>query len=136
MKKIIISIIVFAIATLSGTLYLKTQKEKDNDMNKEKIIKKKCIPITGGSYHLLLYKNLEEEPESMHVGIACSPSSYLDLPIPEKEGYSFDGWYYDKEYKEKVEVKNTREIKPVPERVDDCIVGYQDISLYAKWTKR
>jgi len=129
MKKFLISFITFTVMVTVGELFLKKKKEEDKKV-------KKIIPISGGAYHLVLHKNNEEEKEYMHVGIACSPDSYLDLPIPKKEGYTFDGWYYDEELKKKVEVTNTREIPPVPEREDDCIVGYQDISLYAKWKKK
>jgi uncharacterized repeat protein (TIGR02543 family) len=137
MKKFLISFIIFLVATTAGTIYLMRQKNPEENKKKDKIIKRKeCVPFTGGAFHLVLYKDLEEEPERMHVGIAVSPDSYLDLPTPEKEGYEFAGWYYDKDFKKKVEATNSREIKPVPEKVEDCIVGYQDIPLYAKWEKK
>lgn len=38
----------------------------------------------------------------MLVGIACSPDSYRELPIPVRDGYIFDGWYYDKDFTKKL----------------------------------
>jgi len=140
MKKWIISIIIFAGAVSLGTFYLVTQKNENKDnTKKEKEIqkeeKKECVPFTGGSFHLNLYKE-ETNPEAMSICIACPPDSYLDLPVPTKDGYDFDGWYYDKELTRKVEVTNTKDIPPVPEKEGNCIIGYQDISLYAKWNKK
>lgn len=47
------------------------------------------------------------------------------LPIPIKEGYTFDGWYLEKSYK--TEIKNV----PFPEFKTNNV-----ITLYAKWNKK
>src|SRR5699024_8171143 len=44
-----------------------------------------------------------------------------DIPEPTKEGYTFLGWYQDKDYTNKWEVKEDKAIK--------------DITLYARWEK-
>lgn len=46
-------------------------------------------------------------------------SESLDLPTPVRNGYVFDGWYYDSAFSSKVD------IKVIPE--EDCV-------FYAKWT--
>lgn len=69
----------------------------------------------------------------MHVGIAVSPDSYQDLPIPSRDGYSFDGWYYDKEFTKKIEFTNSIDFKPIPKYEDGCQMGFEDIKIYAKW---
>ena len=84
-------------------------------MFKFKKKKSVCVPICGGAYNLYFETNCEEKIDSMHIGIACSPDSYDDLPIPKREGYRFEGWHYDKDLKEKVETTNTRDVKPLPE---------------------
>ena len=58
-------------------------------------------------------------------GISIKPSIYdegMSLPVPEKEGYTFDGWYLDSEYNHLFKVED--------------YVNYnsrRDITLYAKW---
>ena len=45
---------------------------------------------------------------------------YEDLPIPTREGYRFDGWYYDSKLKNEV--------------TDDVKVNTSVVTLYAGWT--
>ena len=58
-------------------------------------------------------------------GISIKPSLYdegMSLPVPEKEGYTFDGWYLDSEYNHLFKVED--------------YVNYnskRDITVYAKW---
>ena len=96
--------------------------------------KNKCVPFCGGAFNVFFNTNGGEEITNMHVGIACSPDSYLDLPTPKKEGYKFEGWYYDKEFREKVESRNSIDIKAELEYdKKGCPVGYKDRELFAKW---
>ena len=71
----------------------------------------------------------------MLVGIACSPDSYRELPIPVRDGYIFDGWYYDIVFTKKIEFTSSIDIKPVPKYDNKCQVGFEDIEIYAKWKK-
>lgn len=82
----------------------------------------------------------------------------INLPIPEKEGYKFEGWYLNDDYK--VKVKDTKEFSKAIEKMkinEDGTVAEDDTSgvvmsisgsgnlekqsekisykLYAKWTK-
>ena len=50
-------------------------------------------------------------------------SNIVQLPVPDRKGYEFDGWYTDENHGSK-HVTSTTKIN----------VGY-DITLYAKWTK-
>ena len=96
-----------------------------------------CHPISGGSFNLTFITNSAIEIEDMHICIACPPDSYEDLPVLTREGYSFEGWYYDKQLTNKVTVTNTKDIPPKAKfRPTKCIVGYKDIVLYAKWDKQ
>lgn len=104
---------------------------------KEEPIKNiECIPFTGGSYNLKFEVDGGEKIEDMSICIACSPDSYESLPIPVKEGYTFEGWYYDSSFTNKVEIEKTYEITPI-DNIDKngCKIGYKDITLYAKYTK-
>ena len=70
----------------------------------------------------------------MHVCIACAPETYSELPVITKDGFTFGGWYYDKEFREKVESKNSIDIKAELEYdKKGCPVGYKDRELFAKW---
>ena len=113
----------------------KTRKEVNKVLDKEKV-KKTCAPFVGGSFNLIFNTNGGEEIESMSICIACSPDSYKDIPIPVKEGYKFLGWFTDKEFTNPIHFTNTREFKSVPKYdKNDCMVGYEDIKIYAKWSK-
>lgn len=113
-----------------------SKREKTRNEVKESLNKKDCTPFTGGSYTLKFDTDGGEEIEDMSVCIACSPDSYQDIPIPTKEGYTFEGWYTDKEFTNMVSITNIRDFKPVPEYdKNKCIIGYQDITIRAKWNK-
>ena len=98
--------------------------------------KEECHSISGGGYDIIFDTNGGIEIGSMPVCIACPPDVYENLPIPEKEGYEFEGWYYDKKLTQKVGTDNSLYINPNPEYAEeDCIIGYNDVNLYAKWNK-
>ena len=105
----------------------------------KKIIDKKyeeCNFFTGGSFNLIFNVNGGEEIPIMSICIACSPDSYEELPVPIRKGYSFDGWYYDKDLTKKIDFTNTIDFSPIPEYdKHKCHVGYKDIEIYAKWNK-
>lgn len=110
-----------------------TKKEVKEQLNNNKV-KKICVPFTGGSFNIIFNTDGGEEIPPMHVGIAVSPDSYDDLPTPTKEGYTFDGWYYNKKLTKKVVVTNSKDITPVPDKdIDDCVIGFKDIEMFAKW---
>ena len=97
---------------------------------------KYCELFTGGGYNLIFNTNSKDELEPMNICIACSPDSYEDLPIPKKDGYKFTGWYYDRLLLKRVKNKNTLYINPISKKDwRGCQIGYQDITLYAKWEK-
>ena len=97
--------------------------------------KKECNILAGGGFHILFDTNGGEKIESMSVCIACAPDTYKDIPTPKREGYIFQGWYYDTRFIRKVESKNSIDIKIIPKKKEGCTVGYQDITLHAKWSK-
>jgi uncharacterized repeat protein (TIGR02543 family)/prepilin-type N-terminal cleavage/methylation domain-containing protein len=67
---------------------------------------------------------------------SCATCKITDyLPTPTRSGYTFDGWYYDSEFKNPVggvyvsSVTSTRKYDS-----GGCYSGYNDVTLYAKWT--
>lgn len=94
-----------------------------------------CIPFTGGGYTLLFDTNGGEKLDSIHVCIACSPDSYEEIPTPTKGNDTFEGWYYDENFKKKVTDTSSKDITPIPKKnAKGCMIGYEDITLYAKWS--
>ena len=142
MNKKVVILVIISIVIICGVgliVYNKTnnsQQKKKPNVTKNKKVKTKCIPFTGGGFNIKFYTDGGVEIPDMHVCIACSPDSYQDLPIPVKEGSTFDGWYYDKEYTKKIEITNTRDFRAVPEYdKNKCKIGYKDIEIYAKWSE-
>lgn len=139
-KKILffIGAAVIIIGSLSVLFLTKNKGQKIEPPKSSKKIpvkKEKCTSITGGSFNLIFNTDSEQSIDNMSICIACAPTAYQDLPTPIKEGYEFIGWYYDSELTNKVETTNTIDIKPVPKKDEECIVGYEDITLYAKYIK-
>ena len=129
MKLKIVFFILFIIFVIIGTIsliYKYIFDTRDNNF----------VPFSGGSFHINFVVNGGEKLSSMLVGIACSPDSYDNLPIPVRDGYLFEGWYYDEELTKKVEVTNSVDIKPVPRFDNKCQVGFEDIIIFAKWEKK
>ena len=59
-----------------------------------------------------------------------------NLLTPTKEGYIFDGWYFDEKFTKKVEGTTTASIDFTPVYDEDnCLTSYQDVMIYAKWIK-
>lgn len=96
-----------------------------------------CVPFSGGQYTLYVDKNNNEKLETISVCIACSPDNYEKVEIPEFEGYEFGGWYYDKDFTKEAIFKTTMDITPIVKlNKRGCMIGYEDITIYAKWTKK
>ena len=130
MKVNIIILILFVIVVIIGVIFFVYKMIDNNTKNNN------CLPFSGGSFHVNFVVNGGEELPNMLVGIACSPDSYLDLPIPVRDGYNFDGWYYDNEFTKKIDFTNSIDFKPIP-KFDNkkCQIGFEDIEIYAKWEK-
>lgn len=124
-------VIIFLIAVVF-IMVVSICAKKGNKLNEQK-----CTMFSGGSYDLIFETNGGTKIDSLSVCIACSPDSYVDIPTTEKKGYTFDGWYFDKELTKKVETKSTLDITPIQNKdKNDCLTGYKDITLYAKWLKK
>ena len=97
--------------------------------------KVECQPIDGGSFRVSYLVDGVEVFYS-HVPIGCPDDAYENIYTPTKEGFTFDGWYYDEEFKNKVTVTNTNDLPKTPTfDENECQTGYKDITLYSKWIK-
>ena len=65
-----------------------------------------------------------EENGTLEATYELSVYMYDTLPLPEKEGYGFEGWYYDEEFERLAGKAN-----------DEIEIGDGETTLYAKWTK-
>ncbi len=103
--------------------FFKRKKEKD------------CVPLEGGGFRVSYVDN-GEEVYFTHVNVAAHTSDFDDIYIPKKDGYTFDGWYYDQEFTKKLNVTNTINLPRTPTfDENNCQTGYENITLYAKWIK-
>jgi len=139
-KKLLISFAILlpvvAIIFLVCKFTFNMNSEDTNDDNNitERIKKEECNQDIGGSFNIKFNTNGGNEITSMEIII--NTDNYQDLPIPERDGFSFDGWYFDIELNNKVGVTNSKDIEPIPEYDDkNCLIGYKDIELYAKWNE-
>ncbi len=125
MKKLIVLIVILLIAVvIIGIIIDRHIKEK----------REICNATTGGSFNIFFETNGGEKLSNIHVGVGVDPDSYDDLPIPIREGYTFDGWYFDSKLNDKVNSTSTRDISPVGEYdKHKCFIGFKPITLYAKW---
>lgn len=134
-KKLLLAILggIVGVAAVTGlVIFLLTNKD-DEPKKSDKV---KCENITGGSYNLVFNTNGGEKIENMSVCIACPPNSYEELPVAKKDGSVFGGWYYDEKLTDAVTSNSSMDINPVGKKdKNDCVVGYEDITLYAKWDK-
>lgn len=123
---VVLSVIIIALVALIILL---------NNGNDEILpIIKECQPITGGGFTVEFETNGGNTIEPRSVCIACSPDSYEIIPTALKDGYTFEGWYYDEELTDKVDGETMLFVIPNPKiENDDCIVGYNTVKLYAKY---
>lgn len=129
MKKIVYGILILIVVVATILLIIKFSDDEEKPVKKEE-----CHSISGGSFSLVFNTDSENSLSSIHVCIACPPDAYVEIPVVQKEGYIFDGWYYDKELTKKVNATTTLDITPQPiYEQEKCIVGYKDVTLYAKW---
>lgn len=129
-KKIFIYVGTIILTLIIGIIIGLSLMNKGN----KPVISKDCDPISGGGYNVSFVTNSDDKLDSVHVCIACPPDSYEKVPVLEKEGYKFDGWYYDKKLTKKVEATSFVDVTPSPKLDKNaCLIGYNDITLYAKW---
>ena len=129
MKKIIYAILIAIVVIGTGILIVKYNITEEEPVKEEET----CHSITGGSFNVTFNTNSDVVLENVSVCIACPPDTYAQLPVLTKAGYTFDGWYYDSEFTKKVEGTTTLSITSSPIYEKNCIKGYNNVTLHAKW---
>ena len=94
-----------------------------------------CNNPSGGGFTVRFDSKGGTAVNSVSVCVGCNPNTQPLLPTPSRSGYRFDGWYYDANYTSRVMGTSSSVINPSPIYKDGCIVGYNTITLFAKWVK-
>lgn len=56
------------------------------------------------------------------------------IEIPTRDGYIFEGWYYDKAFSKQLAGNSSNRVEVNPKHDSQyCVSGYNDVYLYAKW---
>ncbi len=93
-----------------------------------------CVDFYKNNYKIIFYSDNEKLSE-MNICPLCDKVE--DLPIPDKKGFVFNGWYYDELFLTKVEGNTTSNITPnIKRSVNGCDESYNDINLYALWIEK
>ena len=106
------------------TLYAKWEK---NDLENDNA----CNDIKEGFY--IVY-NVDggEEIDPDFICASCGDAG--PLITPKREGYQFEGWYYDSEYVRRIDVVNKDKIEYVRRKDENGCIIEGIINIYAKWS--
>lgn len=132
-----------AIADL--TIYAKWQKNTNSSSNSEKNDiennktddkkeeKEEIVCPTESYYYKVIYNtNGGVGLESVTVCSSCELEN-VELPKSKRDGYAFDGWYYDANLIEKVDVNDITKLKYEQEYDENECIKLTEVNLYAKW---
>ena len=92
----------------------------------------KCDKVSNNNYKLNFVTNSNKSIVSIDT---CANCDKVDvMPVPEKQGFIFAGWYYDEKFNKRFEGTTTKDVKYLEKYdINGCIIGYEDITLYARW---
>lgn len=103
----------------------------------ESTTKKGCptLSLEDSTFEIILNPNGGSLPSGKTVISQCAEcGSNEDIGIPVREGYIFDGWYYDKAFSKKLTGSASNRVEKDPvKNASGCISGYNRVYLYAKW---
>lgn len=134
MKKYFVILIVIVLLVGGGVfyLYLNTKDEY------------KCKDIAGGEFSIVFDTNGGVKIDDISVCIGCENSLAGELPVAERrysvttsKEYAFEGWYYDRKLTNKVKSNKISDLELFKIlNSHNCLVGYGNINLYAKWVPK
>lgn len=107
----------------------------------EKTITFSCPMLTGGIPTYNIYFNSNGGSNVQSVVVRDEPggnNTFPTLPTPKKEGYKFDGWYFDNTFKTKIsDLKDDMGKMHFDPEYDDytCPKQTRGATLYAKWVE-
>ncbi|MCH5166437.1 MAG: InlB B-repeat-containing protein [Erysipelotrichales bacterium] len=116
-----------------------TEKSKVNE-NTTKNQNCPALEENNRYFNIILNANGGTMPEGMASTIRqcgdCETST--EIAKPTREGYIFEGWYYDKSFSENKKIPSgyqTGRINKIEKKsATGCLQGYEDVYLYAKWS--
>ena len=129
-KKILYIVIVLSlILTIVSFI---TSKNSINVVMASVSVASKCDKVSNNNYKLNFVTNSNKSIVSIDT---CANCDKVDvMPVPEKEGFIFAGWYYDEKFNKRFEGTTTKDVKYLEKYdINGCIIGYEDITLYARW---
>ncbi len=92
----------------------------------------KCDKVSNNNYKLNFVTNSNKSIVSIDTCVNCDKVDVM--PVPEKQGFIFAGWYYDEKFNKRFEGTTTKDVKYLEKYdINGCIIGYEDITLYARW---
>lgn len=87
------------------------------------------------THHIIYVTNTDEKISKL--SIPKDKTEEVHLKIPTREGYNFLGWYYDKDFKNKVDIKTYDDINNeyyTKVSSTECN-NFYEMKIYAKWNK-
>ena len=141
MKKvyiIIISISIFVIGSITALFVIlntKTDNKKNNSSStKETSLKRKeKCKKADEKYNIIFVTNSDYKIDNIETCISCEDKEIVN---PSKEGFDFDGWYYESDFKTKISSNKIKDLVKREKKEKECLIGYEDITLYAKWNEK
>ena len=95
-------------------------------------IKEECEK-PNNKYRIIFVTNYDSSLENIETCPTCEDQ---EIPIISQDNYDFDGWYYDKEFNNKINSNKIKDLSRKEIRKNNCLIGYEDITLYAKWIEK
>ena len=94
-----------------------------------------CPKITNKEVTVSFVTNGGSSVASKTICISCgSNATNVEIPETKKSKYIFNGWFYDKNFKNRFSGADLTDVKLTTKYDDDgCEKGYADVTLYAKW---
>lgn len=88
----------------------------------------------GGAYNKIVY-NTNGGNEIAPLYVASYNVKDFSFPVPVKEGYTFDGWYYDSSFTKKMTATIPQDVEYTRVYDEKGCVATATTILYAKWIK-
>lgn len=64
--------------------------------------------------------------------VECDTNTSIEIPT--RDGYIFEGWFYDKAFSKQLTGNSSNRVEVNPKHDSQyCVSGYNDVYLYAKW---
>ncbi|HAB65727.1 MAG TPA: hypothetical protein DCE23_00020 [Firmicutes bacterium] len=97
----------------------------------------RCVTSTGGSLTIHFETNGGDRIDEKSICTVCTPSPEDEvLPILERNGYKFIGWYVDKELTRKAnDIYDVNAETEYYDKERTCPTNHSRGTLYAKWEK-